>query len=123
VLQQPAQPLLATNVAERNDWIVGLSLADAAAGPLTCLGQQLVSQSLMRPFSQVVGQIYGSDASEMLKSEEEKMVQTLPANRPYEPLDKCLAVRRMLGTSDHLDVLPLQGSIECRRKLPVPVVL
>jgi hypothetical protein len=29
----------------------------------------------------------------------------------------------MLGTSDHLDVLPLQGSIECRRKLPVPVVL
>lgn len=98
VFQQPAQPLLTANVAERSERQCNWILFSVLALPFSRFRQQLVLQPLVRPFSQIVGQVHGSDAGEMLKSEEDEMVQALPANRSDESFDECLAVRRIDGT-------------------------
>lgn len=124
VLQQSTQSLLAADIAERNDLVIGRVLRRGRAGSLSHrFVEQLVLFPLVRPLSQIVLQITSRYAIQMLEAKEDEMVQTFPAQRADESLDIGLAVRGTDRRADDFRMPPLDCLVEGGRKLPIPIML
>jgi len=83
VPQQPAQPLAATNVS--------------AIARERCWRDQVVAEPLMVPLPMVVRYELVEDADQAPFPEENQAIETLLANRAYEPFRVGVGVRRLDG--------------------------
>ena len=98
VLQQSAQPLFATNIAERNDRLVGLVLSNSLVAPLLRFRKQFIFQPLVRPLSEIVLQVTFGYAVEMLQAKEDEVTETNQSTANFLIRPKPLA-RLTLGDS------------------------
>jgi len=118
VLQQPAQPLVAADVAKRERCVIRWFVQS-----LCCSAQQLVPHPLMRAFLEIVIPIRSCYAVQMPRAEEHEVSQTLAAQRANESLDKRLAIGCHPGAADHFSPFSGQFLVEGVRKLGIAVML
>jgi len=123
VFYEPSEPFVAANIRQGNavgGWLMfNLSFALLRCWP----NQQLVVLTLMGSFIQVMGPVGTCNTIEMLRTEENKMVQAFVPQRAKKPLYECLAIGRTPRSSNGFGPHSGQGSIKAPREFPVPVML
>jgi len=119
MLEQAAEPLAATDVAQRE--------CHRAAGHgllrFRTPDQGFVLTALMRPLRVAMFDPNPRDASAVIGAEEDDMLQALLANRADEAFDARLRVRRLRRTGNHLDSQYSQHRTERCAELAVAVPL
>ena len=107
VAQQPAQPLVASNVG-----------ADERAGPCR---DQSVTEPLMVPLPVVMRYELVDRADQVPFSEQDQFVQTLLADRPYEPFRVSVGVRSLDRSQDDTHSRLIEEPSKFLRPLAVSV--